>query len=73
MDLEYLAAGLNLPETAKGLTITGLTADSRKVEPGYLFAAFKGTTVDGTQFAPNAIAAGAVAVVCASDDADAVR
>ncbi|MES0811233.1 UDP-N-acetylmuramoyl-L-alanyl-D-glutamate--2,6-diaminopimelate ligase [Roseibium sp. SCPC15] len=73
MDLEYLAAGLNLPETAKGLTITGLTADSRNVKPGYLFAAFKGSTVDGTKFAPNAVAAGAVAIVCANDAADAIR
>jgi UDP-N-acetylmuramoyl-L-alanyl-D-glutamate--2,6-diaminopimelate ligase len=73
MDLEYLAAGLNLPETAMGLTITGLTADSRNVKPGYLFAAFKGSTVDGIQFAPNAVAAGAVAIVCASETADAIR
>ncbi|MBU4433825.1 MAG: UDP-N-acetylmuramoyl-L-alanyl-D-glutamate--2,6-diaminopimelate ligase [Alphaproteobacteria bacterium] len=43
--------------------ITGVTADSRKVGPGTLFAALPGTKVDGAQFAPGAIAAGAVAVL----------
>ncbi|WP_434050881.1 MAG: UDP-N-acetylmuramoyl-L-alanyl-D-glutamate--2,6-diaminopimelate ligase [Roseibium sp.] len=72
MDLEYLADGIPLPIQAKGLEITGLTADSRSVQPGYLFAAFKGSAVDGTRFVPNAVAAGAVAVLCARDAADAV-
>jgi UDP-N-acetylmuramoyl-L-alanyl-D-glutamate--2,6-diaminopimelate ligase len=43
--------------------ITGVTADSRKVGPGTLFAALPGTRVDGAQFASGAIAAGAVAVL----------
>ncbi|MHA7777460.1 UDP-N-acetylmuramoyl-L-alanyl-D-glutamate--2,6-diaminopimelate ligase [Roseibium sp. M-1] len=73
MDLEYIAAGLDLPDAAKGLKISGLTADSRKVQPGYLFAAFKGASVDGTQFAPGATAAGAVAILCADDAVEAVR
>ncbi len=73
MDLEYLAAGLDLPETARTLKISGLTADSRKVQPGYLFAAFNGASVDGTRFAPNAAAAGAVAILCADDAVEAVR
>ena len=73
MDLEYLASGLNLPEAAKELTIAGLTADSRKVQPGYLFAAFKGVSADGAKFAPSAAAAGAVAVLCAEDAAEDVR
>ena len=73
MDLEHLADGMELPETAQGLTISGLTADSRKVEPGFLFAAFKGATVDGTQFAAKAAAAGASAVLCARGAAEAVK
>ncbi|MEP1932816.1 MAG: UDP-N-acetylmuramoyl-L-alanyl-D-glutamate--2,6-diaminopimelate ligase [Roseibium sp.] len=73
MYLEHLADGKKLPETAKGLTISGLTADSRKVEPGFLFAAFKGSAVDGTQFVAKAVAAGAVAVLCTSDAVDDVR
>lgn len=73
MDLDYIAAGINLPDAAKGLKIRGLTADSRKVEPGYLFAAFKGASADGTKFAPGAAAAGAVAVLCAEGAVEAVR
>jgi len=73
MDLEYLAAGLSVPDTAKGLKIAGLTADSRKVRPGILFAAFKGASVDGIQFAPDAAAAGAPAILCAQDAVAKVR
>lgn len=73
MDLEYLAVGLSLPDTAKGLKITGLTADSRKVQPGFLFAAFKGAAVDGARFAPNACASGAVAVLCAEEAVDQLK
>ncbi|WP_269580893.1 UDP-N-acetylmuramoyl-L-alanyl-D-glutamate--2,6-diaminopimelate ligase [Roseibium sp. Sym1] len=73
MDLEYLAAGLSVPDTAKGLKIAGLTADSRKVRPGFLFASFKGASVDGTKFAPDAAAAGAIAILCADEAVDGVR
>lgn len=51
------------------IEIAGLTADSRDVEPGFLFAALPGTSVDGSKFVPAAIAAGASAVLIA-DDAD---
>ena len=47
--------------------IAGVTADSRKVKPGFLFAALPGATVDGRQFAAKAVAAGAVAVISAED------
>ncbi len=43
--------------------ITGMTADSRRVQPGYLFAALKGTASDGRQFIAQAIEKGAVAVL----------
>src|SRR6185312_4187447 len=45
--------------------ITGVTADSRKVQPGYLFAALPGSTTDGAAFAAAAVAAGAAAVIAA--------
>lgn len=43
--------------------IIGLTADSRKVELGYLFAALKGTVTDGRNYVPHAIEAGAAAIL----------
>ncbi len=52
-----------VPEGAGGIRIAGLTSDSRAVKPGYLFAALPGSSVDGAKFIPQAIAAGAVAVL----------
>ncbi len=43
--------------------IHGLTADSRAVKPGYLFAALPGAKADGLAFVPDAIRNGAVAVL----------
>jgi UDP-N-acetylmuramoyl-L-alanyl-D-glutamate--2,6-diaminopimelate ligase len=43
--------------------IEGVTADSRKVRPGWLFAALPGAKVDGRSFAPRAVEQGAVAVL----------
>lgn len=45
------------------LNITGLTADSRAVKPGYLFAALPGTTVDGRSFINDAVDRGAAAIL----------
>ncbi|NCD71384.1 UDP-N-acetylmuramoyl-L-alanyl-D-glutamate--2,6-diaminopimelate ligase [Mucilaginibacter agri] len=44
--------------------ITSVTADSRKVSPGTLFVAVKGTQVDGHAYIEQAIKDGAVAIVC---------
>lgn len=43
--------------------ILGMTADSRKVQPGWLFAALKGSVHDGARFVPQAIAQGAAAIL----------
>jgi UDP-N-acetylmuramoyl-L-alanyl-D-glutamate--2,6-diaminopimelate ligase len=51
--------------------IAGLSADSRTVRPGYLFAALPGARVDGRVFADEAASRGAVAIL--TDDADALR
>ncbi len=51
-----------LPE-ADATEIVGLTADSREVKPGFLFAALPGTKVDGTRFIPQALAQGAAAIL----------
>ncbi len=50
------------PELAQK-EVMGLEYDSRRVAPGYLFFAFPGARVDGREFAAQALAKGAVAVV----------
>jgi UDP-N-acetylmuramoyl-L-alanyl-D-glutamate--2,6-diaminopimelate ligase len=45
------------------LDVRGVTADSRRVEPGFLFAALPGTRADGRQFIAEAVARGASAVL----------
>lgn len=67
MLLEDLANEMNLPESARGLSISAVTADSRAVVEGCLFAALKGVAVDGARFAGDAVAKGAVAVLAAHD------
>ena len=48
--------------------IKGIVYDSRQaVEPGYLFVAFKGFTVDRHQFVPDVVSRGAIAVVAEAD------
>jgi UDP-N-acetylmuramoyl-L-alanyl-D-glutamate--2,6-diaminopimelate ligase len=67
------AAPLNNPD------IAGITADSRQVQPGFLFAALKGVATDGRRFAGQAVANGAVAILTddpaalALDEADRAR
>ncbi len=46
--------------------IVGLTADSRAVKDGFLFAALPGTRVHGNSFIPEAVGRGAVAVLGAA-------
>jgi UDP-N-acetylmuramoyl-tripeptide--D-alanyl-D-alanine ligase len=53
--------GPELPESFSGAAV-----DSRLVRPGELFVALRGTQTDGHRFIPQAIAAGASAVLCAA-------
>ena len=53
-----------------GPQIVGITADSRQVKPGFLFAALRGTQQDGRAFAADAVKKGAAAIL--TDDADAL-
>ncbi|WP_165982523.1 UDP-N-acetylmuramoyl-L-alanyl-D-glutamate--2,6-diaminopimelate ligase [Dankookia rubra] len=55
-------AGLPAPP-ACGIEIAGLTADSRAVRPGFLFAALPGAKADGRAFIAQAVAQGAAAVL----------
>jgi UDP-N-acetylmuramoyl-L-alanyl-D-glutamate--2,6-diaminopimelate ligase len=51
------------PAGADRVTVTGITADSRAVTPGFVFAALPGTKVDGTKFLEQAFQQGAVAAI----------
>ncbi|MBL9099068.1 MAG: UDP-N-acetylmuramoyl-L-alanyl-D-glutamate--2,6-diaminopimelate ligase [Alphaproteobacteria bacterium] len=51
------------PATGSDPEIAGLTADSRAVKRGYLFAALPGAKADGAAFVGDAAAKGAVAVL----------
>lgn len=57
------------PAAASSLQVTGLTADSRAVKPGFVFAALRGSKEDGAKFVDDAVAKGAVAVIAADDAA----
>jgi len=54
-----------LPAGLDHMPITGLSADSREVKPGYLFAALPGVKTDGTRFIAEAVKRGAAAVLLA--------
>ena len=60
---DLLSAEMRAPDGARGLEIRGLALDSRKVEPGDLFAALPGVKTDGRKFISMAVEKGAVAVL----------
>ncbi|MDG1437823.1 MAG: Mur ligase family protein, partial [Emcibacteraceae bacterium] len=47
--------------------ISGITADSRQVQPGFIFVALPGLRFNGADFIDAAIKAGAVAILCLPD------
>lgn len=61
-DERALSAG----QSALQQTCTGVTLDSRRVTPGSVFVALRGLKKDGVEFAQQAIAAGATAIVSES-------
>lgn len=58
-----IGSDVSLPPEGEATEIVGLTADSRAVRPGFLFAAIAGTKTDGAQFVPQALAQGASAIL----------
>ncbi len=54
-----------LPAANSAIDIRGLTADSRAVQPGFLFAALAGSRTDGARFVADALAKGAAAILAA--------
>jgi UDP-N-acetylmuramoyl-L-alanyl-D-glutamate--2,6-diaminopimelate ligase len=69
MKLEEIIKGVRTNHIAGSLDrkIEALAYDSRRVGPNSLFIALKGEKVDGAQFVPKAVAAGAVAVLSETD------
>ena len=54
----------------ENVNISGIAYDSREVEEGDLFVAIRGLNVDGHRFIPEAVLAGAVAVILENDIID---
>ena len=65
MKLKALVRGITDFEVkgSKEIELSGLAIDSRTVAPGNLFLAKRGAAFDGAQFIPQAIHAGAVAIL----------
>ena len=66
MKLEQLIKDITTQKVvgATDIDICGVNIDSRKVAEGHLFAAIRGTQVDGHRFIDKAIANGAKAILC---------
>jgi len=67
IDMKLRALIDGLPARVIGdadVDVTGVQSDSRAIEPGDVYVAIKGLRADGHDFAAQAIARGAVAVVC---------
>ncbi|BAL26015.1 UDP-N-acetylmuramoyl-L-alanyl-D-glutamate--2,6-diaminopimelate ligase [Azoarcus sp. KH32C] len=67
------AQALNILERLReaGVTPDGITADSRRIEPGHVFAAWPGFKTDGRKYIDAAVGQGASAVLW--DDVDGYR
>ncbi|MFH5880716.1 UDP-N-acetylmuramoyl-L-alanyl-D-glutamate--2,6-diaminopimelate ligase [Arthrobacter sp. NA-172] len=65
VSLETIAAslGIALPPESGGTSVTGVSLNSRTVEPGDLYLALPGATRHGADFVSQAVEAGAVAVL----------
>ena len=55
------------PDSGLAAEVAGVTQDSRKAAPGFLFFALHGSKADGAKYAADAAAKGALAVVAAKD------
>jgi UDP-N-acetylmuramoyl-L-alanyl-D-glutamate--2,6-diaminopimelate ligase len=67
-----LLPDLRLDAATAAVPIIGIASDSRRVRPGYLFAAVPGSKADGASFVPAAVNAGAAAILAEHAPADPV-
>ncbi len=69
MNLSALLDGVEYKEIIGNpqLSVTGISFDSRAVQPGNLFVCISGFESDGHDFAPMAIEKGAAVIVCEKD------
>jgi UDP-N-acetylmuramoyl-L-alanyl-D-glutamate--2,6-diaminopimelate ligase len=64
MQLQWLGGReVVVPQGCGEIAIAGLTADSRQVRPGWVFAALAGSKTDGQRFIAEAVAKGAAAIL----------
>ncbi len=61
--LSDLLTGIAAVAPMEDVDIAGISADSRRIEPGWLFLAAPGTRADGRAFIAGALARGAAAIV----------
>lgn len=54
------------------ILVTGVCIDSRKVRPGNLFVALRGENFDGHDFMQDAVARGAVAILCSRSNPEVI-
>src|SRR3990172_6929129 len=57
------------PAGCGSTSVSGISADSRKVTLGYVFAALAGSKADGGRFIADAVAKGAIAILAATSAA----
>ena len=61
--LDEIAEFLKIQNDSGGIRVTGVASNSKGVRPGDLFVALPGSRVHGLDFASQAIALGAVAIL----------
>ena len=71
MTLSEIAAAVGAAVPACDTEITGVSIDSRAIEPGCLFVAIKGENFDAHNFVCDVLSKGAAAALCSRDIPDA--
>src|SRR6201985_237947 len=67
---ELLGVGRAMSTEGGATILSGVTLDSRAVQPGDLYAALPGTRTHGAAYSDQAVAAGAVAILTDPDGRD---